>query len=66
MADDRPAQFGRAVHRGVLRLPGFDRDDRRVLDVARRLEVRLAQREVEDVTSGDRQFARPRRRGQAG
>ncbi len=49
LGDDRLLQAGRAVDRGVFGEAPVDRGDRRVLDVLRRVEIRLAGAEADDV-----------------
>ena len=52
LARDRGLEFGNAVDRGVLRgLAALDRLDRRLLDVVRRVEVRLAGAEPDHVAA---------------
>src|SRR5690606_26213419 len=49
---DGLAQRDRARDRRVLRLAAIDRGLRRVLDVARRVEIRLARAEADDFDAG--------------
>src|SRR5699024_6457310 len=58
LGDDGLAQAGRAGHRRVFRLAGVERLLGRVLDVFRRVEIRFAGAQADDVVAGGFHFRR--------